>query len=190
LATLNAKPKLNPSWLGPFVVKKVISRSAYALELPPSYGNLHPVFNVSFLKEYVDGDEEFPGRPGRAPPPPPDLIDGEEHFRVHSFLNHRFTTHAGKRYLKWLVGWKGFGETNDSWEFDDDLREDLHPRFYAELRAAYEKVAKIPAGAELPDQDKAQKAVPAKPTRGKAAPQVTGKPGARRARPSGRRSGR
>ena len=191
MAALNAKPKLNPSWLGPFEVKRVISRSAYELELPPSYGNLHPVFNVSFLKEYVDGNEKFPGRPGRVPPPPPDLIDGEEHFRVHSLLNHRYTTHAGKRYLKWLVCWRGFGETSNSWEFDDDLKEDLDAKFYAGLRSAYEKVAKIPAGAEPPDgEKKVQKAEPAKPTRSKAAQQETVKPSTRLTRTSARRGGR
>ncbi len=158
MTVMNAKPKLNPSWLGPFSVKRVINPVVYELELPPAYQKIHPVFHASFLRECQDGGDQFPGRPDRVPVPPPDLIEEEEHFWVDCFLNHRYVSHKKVRYLQWLVRWKGFGETYDSWEFDDDLMEDLDVGFYSKVRAEYEKAAHIPTGTEPPDVGKAEPA--------------------------------
>ena len=169
MTALNARPKLNPSWLGPFPVKRVISRVAYELEFPPAYQKIHPVVHASYLREHLDAGEKFPGRPDRAPAPPPDLIDEEEHFWVEAFLNHQYVSWNKERHLQWLVRWKGFGETYDQFGFDDDLKEDLDPDTYGRLRAAYEKVAGIPAGTMPPDDGKARSAKPAKKTKSKAA---------------------
>lgn len=166
MTVMNAKPKLNPSWLGPFPVKRVINPVVYELELPPAYQKVHPVFHASFLRECLDGGDKFQGRPDRVPAPPPDLIEGEEHFRVDCLLNHRYVSYKKVRNLQWLVRWKGFGETYDSWEFDDDLKEDLSADFYSSVRSAYEETAKIPAGTEPPDAGRAE---PAK-AKSKAAP--------------------
>jgi len=40
--------KLDQKWLGPYVVDKVISQNAYRLKLPPSFGQIHPVFSVTY----------------------------------------------------------------------------------------------------------------------------------------------
>lgn len=109
--------------------------------------------NVSFLREHLDGRQKFPGRPGRAPAPPPELIGDEEHFWVDSFLNHRYTSHGRQRHLQWLVRWKGYGEASDEWAFDDDLKEDLDPETYSGIRSRYEQAAGIPAGSVPPDLD-------------------------------------
>jgi transposase InsO family protein len=140
VTALNARPKLNPSWLGPLVVKRVISRSAYELDFPASYGRIHPVVNVSSLREYLDGGQQFPGRPSRVPAPAPDLVEEEEHFWVDCFLNRRQKVYRGKSYLQWLVRWKGYGETHDTWEFDDDVKEDMDVEAYASIRSAFEQV--------------------------------------------------
>jgi hypothetical protein len=50
--------KLNTHYAGPFVVSKVISSQAYQLHLPKSYGNTHPTFHVSLLKEWNPRDTE------------------------------------------------------------------------------------------------------------------------------------
>src|SRR5467141_1681204 len=44
--------KLDHKWLGPYPVDKVISRSAYQLKLPLSFGRTHPVFSVTLLQPY------------------------------------------------------------------------------------------------------------------------------------------
>lgn len=186
MTVLNAKPKLNPSWLGPFRVKRVINPVVYELELTTAYQKIHPVFHASFLKECLDGEEQFPGRPDYEAVPPPDLIEQEEHFWVDCFLNHQYVSYKRARYLQWMVRWQGYGESYDSWEFDEDLKEDLDPETYAKVRAAYEKAAGIPAGTAPPD---AKKAEPAK-AKSKAAPvkeAALPAQSARQTRASGRR---
>jgi hypothetical protein len=131
---------------------------AYELELPPAYQKIHPVVHASFLREHLDAGDKFPGRTDRTPAPPPDLIEEEEHFWVEAFLNHQYVSWKQKRYLQWLVRWKGFGETYDEYTFDDDLKEDLTADVYRKLRAAYEQAAKIPAGTMPPDDGRAHSA--------------------------------
>src|ERR1700742_2413814 len=65
--------KLADKHYGPFKVTKVVSPSAYQLELPPSM-KIHPVFNTVKLRPYQEDTV-----PGREPPPrPPPLIEGDE----------------------------------------------------------------------------------------------------------------
>jgi hypothetical protein len=186
----NAKKKLNPNWLGPFQVKRVISDVVYELDFPLSYKQIHPVVHVCFLKEYKDGDKKFPGRPGRVPPPPPEVIEEDAHYWVDAFLNHRYSrSHQGVSYLQWLVRWKGYAEPHDEWLFDDDVKEDLDEDAYAEIRAKYEMVAQIPAGS-LPSSRKHEKeAGRAKPTETQSKAAVAAEPvvSARQTRASTRR---
>ena len=186
LTARNAKPKLNPKWLGPFKVKRVISDVVYELDFPREYQKIHPVIHVSFLKEYKDGDQEFPGRPGRVPPPPPDVIEEETHYWVDAFLNHRYRAHAGVSYLQWLVRWKGYAEHNDEWCFDDDVKEDLDAETYAAVRSKYEQAALIPAGSLPSSRKQEAEAGRVKPVR-KAAETAKPDERARRTRASTRK---
>ena len=45
------------------------------------------------------------------PPPPPDLIDGEEHCKLEAALDSRLQ----RNFLKYLVKWKGYGYEHNSW---------------------------------------------------------------------------
>ncbi|KAI3776203.1 hypothetical protein L1987_45975 [Smallanthus sonchifolius] len=45
------KGKLAPHYVGPFKILERIGKVAYKLELPPSFGNVHPTFHVSNLKK-------------------------------------------------------------------------------------------------------------------------------------------
>ncbi len=45
------KKKLNPQWVGPFKVLKMVSTNAVRLELPPDR-RMHPVINVSRIEPY------------------------------------------------------------------------------------------------------------------------------------------
>lgn len=148
MTVLNARAKFNPNWLGPFAVKRVNSHVSYELEMPEAYKHIHPVVHVSFLREHIGGSDKFPGRTGGVPAPAPELIDEEEHFWVDAFLNHKYTKSGRKSHLLWLVRWKGYGESEDHWVFDADLREDLSASYYSELRSAYE--AKVGAVSDKP----------------------------------------
>ena len=52
ISTTQPMKKLDHKWLGPYPINKVISRNAYSLELPSSFGRTHPVFSVVLLHPY------------------------------------------------------------------------------------------------------------------------------------------
>ncbi len=79
------KKKLNNKQTGPFEIKAKRGASAYTLKLPVSW-KIHSTFNESLLTPFVPPafpDQEQP------PPPLPDLIEGEEHYKVKNVLNSR-----------------------------------------------------------------------------------------------------
>jgi hypothetical protein len=128
----NAKLKLQPCFYGPFKVLQVVTPVTYKLELPASF-KTHPVIHAKYLKEYVHGTEIFPDRPEYIPPPPPEVIEGEEHFEVECFRGH---TGSGNR-LRFLVKWKGYPESQNEYRPFSALRQDLSPSFLSKQIFAY-----------------------------------------------------
>ena len=55
----NLTRKLSRLYDGPFTVEKVVSDNAYRLKLPESV-RMHPVFNVSQLRPYIDPFRKVP----------------------------------------------------------------------------------------------------------------------------------
>lgn len=96
--------KLMPKWLGPFTISEVIGKGAYRLELPETM-RAHNVFNVVSLKPYLTD--------GRAQPPPPLLIDGEEEFFLELILQHSVDKNGA---LSYLVKWRGYGPEYNTWQ--------------------------------------------------------------------------
>src|SRR5260221_463757 len=52
--------KLDHKWLGPFVIKKVVSPTAIKLHLSPCERGIHPVISVSNVRPYPDPIPECP----------------------------------------------------------------------------------------------------------------------------------
>lgn len=50
---------------GPFEILEKISKVAYRLRMPASYG-MHPVINITHLEPYQDSPEEFGPRPKKS----------------------------------------------------------------------------------------------------------------------------
>src|SRR5262245_47769401 len=97
---------------------------AYCLKLPPSLNCLHPVFPV--VKLTPAPQEPFPGQ-RTAPPPPPELVDGEEEYVVERILDSHF--YRGK--LQFLVKWKGYGYEENMWVPEGDFHApELVTEFY------------------------------------------------------------
>ena len=100
--------KLDHKWLGPYPINKVISRNAYGLELPSSFGHTHPVFSVVLLHPY----EEDPVLECHTPPPPPLIIqDSVPEYEVERILDSQ----VFRGRLEYLVHWKGYGAADDQW---------------------------------------------------------------------------
>ena len=111
--------KLTPLYCGPFPIKKVINDNAYELALPPLL-QIHPVINVSQLRQYRDGRVAFPTRPQVRDRPPPDAVDsnGQEQYAVERLLAHKGTGAS----LQYLVLWQGYPFEEATWQSAADLK--------------------------------------------------------------------
>ncbi|KAJ9511238.1 hypothetical protein QJQ45_017169 [Haematococcus lacustris] len=85
----HATHKFTPRQHGPFKVLEVVTPVALKLEFPEVWKNIHPVVHHSYNLLHNDGSALFPTR-NPAPPPDPDIIDGEAHYEVQEIRNHRF----------------------------------------------------------------------------------------------------
>ena len=108
------KTKLAPKRHGPFRVIKEISPVAYKIQLPVSWG-IHDVFHASLLSPYQETAAHGPNFSR----PPPDLINGEEEYEVERIVNHQ--RHGRARQLQYLIKWKGYPESDNTWEPADQV---------------------------------------------------------------------
>lgn len=125
LETTNIKlmpdhPKFKEKRTGPFKIVRKLSDWAYQLELPNEW-QIHPVFHASLLTRFTSTAVHGPA----FAKPPPDLIDGQEEYEVHSILRHRTRSERKGRthhkYLEYLVHWKGYTRNEATWEKEDTL---------------------------------------------------------------------
>ena len=119
-------PKLAPRWQGPFCISKVVSPVAYQLALPLSW-NVHDVFHASLLLPYRETTTHGPNFTR----PPPDLIENQEEYEVEAIINHRY--YGRRRQLQYLIKWKDYPSSDNTWEgagdvHADDLLRNYHRR--------------------------------------------------------------
>src|SRR5258708_4671426 len=101
--------KLAPKRYGPFRITKEISPVAYQLTLPASW-TIHDVFHALLLVPYQENAVHGPN----FSKPPPDLVQGTEEYEVEHLVNHR--CHGRSRMLQYFVKWKGYPESDNTWE--------------------------------------------------------------------------
>jgi len=104
--------KLTERFVGPYKIKKIVLSNAVELELPSTV-KIHPIVNVSRIRQYVGQVE---GQ--RKEQPAPVIIEGEEEWEVERILNKRRV--RGKN--KYLVRWKEFTAELDTWEGRKNLK--------------------------------------------------------------------
>ena len=78
--------------MGPFRVIERIGKIAYRLDLKGRFKQVHNVFHVSQLKNYIPGGSS-------TTPPEPIQVEGEDHFEVEALLKHR----SRGNYRQYLV---------------------------------------------------------------------------------------
>jgi hypothetical protein len=115
LKTLYPTAKLGPKWYGPFRVTKQLSEAVYRLEIPRQW-KVHNVFHANLLTPYKETKLHGPNFTR----PPPDLIDGEPEYEVEKILDAQQRGRGRKTHF--LVKWKGYPTSDNSWE----PRENLH----------------------------------------------------------------
>jgi len=107
-----ATKKLMEKFIGPYVVKKIVSENAVELELPAVL-RIHPVVNVRRIvkyKEQVEGQKKIS--------PPPVEVAGEKEYEVEEILDRQ--ERRGK--MKYLVKWKGYTAEGNMWEELENLK--------------------------------------------------------------------
>ena len=107
-----ATKKLTEKFIGPYVVRKIVSENAVELELPVSL-RVHPVVNVRRLVKYqeqVEGQKKIP--------PPPVEVEGEKEYEVEEILDRQ--ERRGK--TRYLVKWKGYTVEENTWEELENLK--------------------------------------------------------------------
>ena len=103
-----ASRKLSERWLGPYSITKLVGTNTIELHLPRSM-HIHPVVNISCVKPYHD---RLLGQPVSAPGPSNVTEDRKEEYEVDFIVDSRY---KGK-HLEYLVHWKGWSETDWTWE--------------------------------------------------------------------------
>jgi hypothetical protein len=113
-AHLNLKVKsrkLQPRYVGPFTIEKVINPVAYRLILPTNM-KCHNVFHVSELAP-VNPNTRF------GPEPTTYDVDGDTEYLVDAILDHRIrqrrTKHTHTAYYEYLTSWVGYGPEANEW---------------------------------------------------------------------------
>ena len=101
--------KLDDRRVGPYAIDAQVGASSYRLRLPGSSGRRCGTFNQDLLRPFRP--PSFPNQIP-SPPPPPDLIDGHEEWEIDFIKDSRFS----RRQLQYLVHWRGFDVSEDSWE--------------------------------------------------------------------------
>jgi hypothetical protein len=120
--------KLAPQCHGPFKITKIISSVAVQLKLPAQW-SIHPIFHTSLLMPYV----EMPTHGPNFTQPPPDLIDGEEEYEVEQICTHR--RQGQHKTLQYLIKWKGYPESDNTWENADQIHAPTLIKLYHRTNA-------------------------------------------------------
>ena len=101
-----ATKKLTEKFIGPYVIRKIVSENVVELELPASL-KIHLVVNVRRIVKYreqVEGQKKIPL--------PPVEVAGEKEYEVEEILDRQ--EKRGK--TKYLVKWKGYTAEENTWE--------------------------------------------------------------------------
>ena len=107
--------KTAPKQEGPFEITEVIGPVTYHLKLPATW-KIHDVFHATLLRQYRENEVYS----ANFPKPPPELVDGEEVYKVEGILRHQKRGRGYQYYIKW----KGYPISKASWEPEEVFSDD------------------------------------------------------------------
>ena len=106
--------KFAPKRFGPFKITEVLGPVSYQLQLPGTW-RIHPVFHAILLSPYL----ETAVHGLNYMRPPPDLIEGEEQYKVEVIQGHK---RWGRGY-RYLVKWTNYPISDNTWQSAEDLKD-------------------------------------------------------------------
>ena len=122
--------KLAPKRYSPFTITDKISPVVFRLALPRHWA-IHNVFYASLLMLY----QETSKHGANFLEPPPEIIEGEEEYKVKQIVNSR--RHGKDKKLQFLVHWKGYSVAHDSWEDTTNVHApELVKEYYSQKQTA------------------------------------------------------
>ena len=133
LRSLSGTRKLQPRWIGPFAVKRMVGNAAVELTLPADL-RIHPTFHVSLVRPYrapMDTGPTDTEHPSAVEPPPITWAAAEPLFAVERVLDHRIRRPGKGRRRRsvheYLVKWKNYSSEHNSWEPARNFTPDMKP---------------------------------------------------------------
>ena len=137
LKTLYPSAKLAPKRYGPFKILKRLSPAVYEIKIPHHW-KVHNVFHANLITPYKEMAIHGPNYSR----PPPDLVDREEEFEVEQILDIKQMGRGRKTH--YLVKWKGYPTSDNSWEPEKNLNADeLIAEFKRSLKPNRTKVKRV-----------------------------------------------
>ena len=111
LNIISGVSKLNPKYIGPFPISKIINPVAVQLALPAHF-KIHNSFHVSKIKR-AKATNEFPDRPIIEKPPPTIQADNdqESEWEIERIIDKR----KSRGRIEYLVKWKGYDTHDNQW---------------------------------------------------------------------------
>ena len=128
---IDCQPKFAPKREGPFTIVKVLSLITYQLHLSKTW-KIHHMFHTSLLTPYTENEVHGQNFPALLP----NLIEGEEEYKIKKILCHHGTTSTHM----FLIQWKGYLAKEDSWIAKWELKhakstlkdyKKLHPSIFS-----------------------------------------------------------
>lgn len=123
---IGTQNKLKPAWIGPFVVKSMRGPNAVEVDLPEEYRSRHPVFPVSLTELHRSNPDIFSSRREHTPQYPAVEQDdqGQDLWEIDFIRRERTKRTAYGPVKEYLVHWKGWDVSHDSWVPEQDLQAD------------------------------------------------------------------
>ena len=145
IKTYQPTAKLAAKRHGPFPIQRVLSLIDYQMTLPDQW-KIHNVFHVDLLTPYREMEFHGPNYNWL----PPDLVGGEEQYKVEQILDeHIYGRWKKKQYL---VKWKGYPDLDNQWLDAKDMEnaQELIAEFHnscsdlgSHIKRALERVSNL-----------------------------------------------